>query len=158
MSIFLRKFFKSAVLTAQENLLLEGLTDTKTFINRQKGGGRGIKKKRHVSHVMCRLSCVMCHLSLTPTANATQPPPVNSPIIQSRLVCKDPKHEKYSKRKNQKPKNIYRHANISDIHGKHVFPDGTDTQTHRHTTLGRRNLETEPAQRANSMKTKPIIK
>ena len=53
----------------------------------------------HVSRVMCHMSCVMCrvspvtyHLSLTPKATATDPPPgLNSHIMDSRLVCKDPK-------------------------------------------------------------------
>ena len=39
---------------------------------------------------MCQVSRVACHLSLTQTATATDHPPVNFPIMQSRLVCKDP--------------------------------------------------------------------
>ena len=60
--------------------------------------GQKINVICHVSHVPCQLSCVMCcmshvtcHLSLTPTASDTDPPPANSPILQSKLVCKDPK-------------------------------------------------------------------
>ena len=50
----------------------------------------------HVSHVTCQMShvkCCMphvtCHMSLTPTAIATDPPPANSPTLHSRMVCKD---------------------------------------------------------------------
>ena len=57
-----------------------------------------IKIKCHVSRITCHVSCVMllvshvtCHLSLTPTATATDPPPANSPIMHSRLVGKEPK-------------------------------------------------------------------
>ena len=34
-------------------------------------------------------SPVTCHVSLTPTATGIDPPPVNSPIMDSRLVCKE---------------------------------------------------------------------
>ena len=61
----------------------------------------------HVSHVTCHVSCVMCHmahvtchLSLTPTATATEPPPAYSPIMHSRLVCKEPKTKKKLQRAN----------------------------------------------------------
>ena len=47
----------------------------------------------HVSCVMCHVSCVLCpvsrvtcHLSLMPTATATDPLPANSLIIHSRLA------------------------------------------------------------------------
>ena len=43
-----------------------------------------------VSCVACHLSPIICHLSLTPTARATDPPPVNYPTMHSRLVCKEP--------------------------------------------------------------------
>ena len=68
-----------------------------------------------LSHVMCNLSCftcpvskgprafhlptVTCHLSLMATATAKDPPPANSPIMNSRLVCKDPKTQKQFKHK-----------------------------------------------------------
>ena len=48
----------------------------------------------HVLHVMCRESPVTCHMSLTPTATATDPPTAKSPTMQNRLVCKDPKTRK----------------------------------------------------------------
>ena len=35
------------------------------------------------------ISPVTSHLSQTPTAAATDPPPANSPTMHSRLVCKD---------------------------------------------------------------------
>ena len=73
----------------------------------------------HVSGVMClvtwvtfHMSLVTCHLS--PVANTNSqihPSPVNSPIMHSRLVCKDPKtktHVKTQKKKthwnNKNPK------------------------------------------------------
>ena len=43
----------------------------------------------HMSHVMCCMSPVICHLSLTATVTATDPPSTNSPIMHNRLVCKD---------------------------------------------------------------------
>ena len=56
----------------------------------------------HVSGVMCHdvsyvtwlVSPVTCHLSLTLTATATDPPPANSPSMYSKLVRKDPKTHK----------------------------------------------------------------
>ena len=38
---------------------------------------------------MCNLPHVAFHMSLTPTATATDPPPANSPTIHSRMVHKD---------------------------------------------------------------------
>ena len=47
----------------------------------------------YVSYVMCEASRVMCHMSHVachmlpmPAAKPREPPPANSPIIQSRLV------------------------------------------------------------------------
>ena len=54
----------------------------------------------HMSCVACHLSPVTCHLSLTPTVTATDPSHANSPTMQSRLFCKDPKIHKISKPKN----------------------------------------------------------
>ena len=47
---------------------------------------------------------VACHMSLTPTATATDPPPANSPIIHGRLAHSRlaPKHKKVEKRKKKK--------------------------------------------------------
>ena len=45
-----------------------------------------------VSHV----ALVMCHLSLTPTATATDPAPANSQTMHSRLVQDDQKTQKLS--------------------------------------------------------------
>ena len=49
-----------------------------------------------VSGVTCQMSPVKCHkspvtrhMSPTPTATTTDPLPTNSPIIYSRIVCKD---------------------------------------------------------------------
>ena len=36
--------------------------------------------------------CVTCHLSIAPTAKATDLPPANAPTMHRRLVCKDPKN------------------------------------------------------------------
>ena len=52
----------------------------------------------HVSRVMCRVSCLTCHLPLMLTVTATNPPPANSSIMHSRLVCKDPKTKKNFKK------------------------------------------------------------
>ena len=45
----------------------------------------------HMSCVTCFLSPVTCHMSLTQTATATDPPPANSPLFHSKLVCKTKK-------------------------------------------------------------------
>ena len=45
---------------------------------------------------MCHMSRAACHLSLTPTAPTTDPPPANYPVIHSKLVCKDQKTERYT--------------------------------------------------------------
>ena len=49
----------------------------------------------HMSCVTCHITCVMCpvlhvtcHLSLTPKATATEPPPANSASMHIRPVCK----------------------------------------------------------------------
>ena len=46
----------------------------------------------HVSHVKSKMFCVTCHLSLKPTARATDP--VYSPTMHSRLVQKRRKKSK----------------------------------------------------------------
>ena len=45
----------------------------------------------YISCVMCNMSHVTCNLSHVKNATATKHPPANSPIMHSRLVCKDPK-------------------------------------------------------------------
>ena len=40
----------------------------------------------------------------------------------------------------------------SPVHRERILSGGTDRQTHRHTTNGHRNLETESAQRADTVK------
>ena len=42
--------------------------------------------KKLIMCQMCNLTRVTCHLSLTPTATATDPPTANSPTMQSKLV------------------------------------------------------------------------
>ena len=44
-----------------------------------------------MSCVKCRVSHVTCHMLLTPTARATDPPHANSPTMHSRMVCEYPK-------------------------------------------------------------------
>ena len=65
-----------------------------------------------MSCVTCRVSQVTCHLSLTPTATATDPPPANSPIMHNRLVCKEPKL--YKNLKYKKIFKTWRYTGISD--------------------------------------------
>ena len=43
-----------------------------------------------MSGVRFQVSCVTCHMSLTQTATATDPPPANSPTMHIRMVRKDP--------------------------------------------------------------------
>ena len=93
-SLSLGKFCKRETL----NLLTcaNSSTNIKTDESRQKGKEKGKYVTGHVScdmcHVLrvaCCLSPVTCHLSLMPQTSATNTPPANSPIIHSRLVCKD---------------------------------------------------------------------
>ena len=44
---------------------------------------------KQVSGFICRLSSVTCHMSVTPTATATDPPPANSPTMHRRIDDKD---------------------------------------------------------------------
>ena len=93
-----------------------------------------------VSHsgVICCVSPVICQLSLTPIATATDPPPANSPIMHSRLFCKDPKnHRIFDNAKNpQNGKNTKMSRGIPILAirsstrslpstGKQVFRNGT---------------------------------
>ena len=48
---------------------------------------------------------VTCHLSLTPTDTATDPPPANSPIFHSRLASKSRKNLRLEKSSKLKEKN-----------------------------------------------------
>ena len=123
----------------------------------------------HTSHVMCHVSCVTCrvspvtcHLSLLLTATATDPPPANSSIMHSRLVHKDPKTQNKSKcnKNNNNPK-MSRGMPILAIHSSSRSLQSTRkrvffvmARTHTHTTFGHRDLETESAQRADSVKTR----
>ena len=83
-----------------------------------------------MSPVICCMSPVTCHLSLTPTVTAIDPPLANSPTMHSRLVCKYPKTQKIiSKRKEitkqqNGPKHL-RFVNISDL----VFNQKSPVQT-----------------------------
>ena len=97
-----------------------------------------------VAGVTCHMSCVTCPLSLKPTATSTDPSPANSPIMHSRLVCKD----LTTKQKIQKSKKIIttkktvRYANntdtlfdqMSSVHQEAGFPGDSRT-------LQLRNLE-----------------
>ena len=52
-----------------------------------------------VSHIMFFVLRGTCHLSLTQTATATAPPPVNSPTMNSRLAQEDQKANKFLMKK-----------------------------------------------------------
>ena len=101
----------------------------------------------HVSYVACRVSSVTCHLSQTQTATATDPPPANSPFVQSRLVHKDPQIQKNIENKkniwNEKILKMSRGMPILAIRSlsrslqftkKRVFCDGTYKQKDRRLT------------------------
>ena len=71
-------------------------TNPETYRNREKG-------KEEQKYVMCQILHVLWHvlrftwhLSLTLTATDTKPPPANSTIMQSRLVCKDLKTHRHT--------------------------------------------------------------
>ena len=89
------------------NLLMcaESSGTTKQTETDKKGEKNRRYVKFHVSNVTSHVSCVVyivshfaCHLSLMPTARAKDPLPDNSPIMPSRLVCKDPKPEEKKKK------------------------------------------------------------
>ena len=65
----------------------------------------------HMSGVACCVLRVTCHLSITPTATATDPPPANSPIMHSRLVAKTPpkKNANYKKLSKRQKKYLVKH-------------------------------------------------
>ena len=64
--------------------------DSRTDSKQYKIIKKNIKiKVNYWSCVVCHMSPVSCHLSLTPTVTATDPPPANSPTMHSSLVCKD---------------------------------------------------------------------
>ena len=103
----------------------------------------------HLSHVMCHVSRVTCyvspvtfHLSLTPTATATDHTPSNQLSIQSRLVCKDQKKIKRKNHQNCKNSKTSRGmpilATVSPTRSLELQPFGHNLKlqamgpTHRH--------------------------
>ena len=95
---------------------------------------------RRVSYVTCHVPHVMCHLSLTPTASATNPLPANSPTLNSMLVLKVLKKKRQKKEKTNgigKNQKRYRYTNISNtffdhkspVHWGATFPDVDWSQT-----------------------------
>ena len=74
-----------------------------------------------VSHITYLVSHVACHLSLSPTATARDPPSANSPLKHSRLVCKDQKKTKIAKvkiivtAKRRRQEAVNRYANNSNM-------------------------------------------
>ena len=62
----------------------------------------------HMSHVTCHMPPVTYNLSLMP--KATDPHPANYTIMDSRLVCKDPKTKK-----------VRKHKKLSNCFKKRVF-------------------------------------
>ena len=94
---------------------------------------------RHASSVTGHMSPVTCKLSLIPAAKASDPTPANSPSMHSRLVRKDQKTEKMSKRK--KSLKQQKHSDISDtlfdqmflVHPEAGFPDVDRLQADRQT-------------------------
>ena len=96
----------------------------------------------HVSHVTCQ-----CHLSLTPTATVTDPPPANSPTMPSMLICKDPKTQKINlntkNHGNCKNKNMSRGmpilAILSSTRSLKLKPFGRNRQIH---VMGQTNIAT----------------
>ena len=68
-SSYLKGFFSSSILH---------LGDTESL----NVCGKGVTFQ--VSHVMCHMLHVTCHMSIAATATATDPPPANSPTLHSR--------------------------------------------------------------------------
>ena len=79
-------------------------TDTKTDRNRPKRKNPTfcfLNVMFYVSHDMCNVLCVTCHLSLT--AKTTDPSPANSPTMNIKLVwfAKTQKTEKKDSKHNE---------------------------------------------------------
>ena len=75
-------------------LLVRASTDCLNVLGKPKRPPPQKKRKNYVSVVACHLSCVncnTCHMSLTSTATALEPPPANSHIMHIRIVCNNPK-------------------------------------------------------------------
>ena len=121
------------------------------FQREECGGSRG---KYHIQGTLTLLTCAdsitSYHLSLRPT----DPPPFNSPIMHSRLVCKNQKKIKtqiFTKGK----KLVWRYANISDtlfdqkssIHREAFFCKVMDKPT----TFKHCNVQTDLTQRTESV-------
>ena len=83
---------------------------------------------------MCPISPVTCHLSLTPTATATEHFAANSPIMHCRLICKEHKKKLTQKtlKKNRQTKTLTIPSLTRSLQStrKQFFNDGTDK--HRH--------------------------
>ena len=69
----------------RETLNLSTCADSST-INFFKTKYIKYKVRGQVSGVRCQVSRVTCHMSLTPTDRATDPPPANSPTMHSREI------------------------------------------------------------------------
>ena len=142
--------------TQNPSMRADSGTNTKTNRNGQKRGKNDMKKF-HVSHVTCLVSCVICcvsrvtcHLSLTPTATATDPPPASYPIMHSRLFHK--KKTIIVMTSNQKFLEVCQQQEyaiqpeVSSALGA-VFP-----RWHRPTHRGLKDISTELAHRIDSVK------
>ena len=109
-------------------------------IPKQTETGRREQKKSKDLCITCHVLRVKCHLSLTPTVTAPDPPPANSPTMHSMLVRKDPKTQKnFKTQKSHKmakkthkktggmPILAIRSSTISlQSTGKRGFQEGTD--------------------------------
>ena len=101
----LKEVIEKSRLRETLNLLTCAESSTHTKMEKKERKGKTKSCVRcHMSRVTCYMSCatchmffVTCHLSLTPTTTATDFPPVNSPIMHSRLVCKPHKYFKTEK-------------------------------------------------------------
>ena len=144
----------------REILNLSTCVNSSTATNTDRKGRRKRRRKMscvrcHVSGVTRHVSPLTCHLWITPTATATDPPNANSPIMHSRLVCKEPKTKKIQKRKkNQNGKTPRRPRSMPILE---ITSSTRSLQSNRmaptHTTDGYQDLETKSAQKADSVKT-----
>ena len=100
---------------------------------------------------MCHVLHVTSNLSLMPTATATDKPPANSPILLSRLVCKDPKTEENFKTKKIIEKKMSRGMPVLAIRSltRSLQSTGSGFFTMAQTPHGHCDLETESAQWAD---------
>ena len=79
-------------LKKKNNLLAFAVSSRDTIIKNYHVSSHMSPVNFNIMYMTCQLSHVTCHMSLTSTAIARDPPPANSFSIYSRKVCKEKFH------------------------------------------------------------------